>query len=112
MSATTHRKARKDGKARKFYTNEADYRGESTATFSKYADPSDDRLWTLPVAVLELSPSADAARIEAGRRAILAIYGEHNYSPSLAAMASKYAEACLTAIGALSTPGKGRKGEG
>lgn len=100
----THRKARQDGKARKFYTNEADYRGESTATFSKYADPSDDRLWTLPVAVLELSPSADAARIEAGARAIARYYAGFHADSLMEFKA--VSRAVLTAIGALSTPGE------
>lgn len=106
---TKNLKSRQDGKARKFYTNEADYRGESTATFSKYADPSDDRLWTLPVAVLELSPSADAARIEAGAKAIakaegwLDNWGNFGHSTSVAL---EHARTVLTAIGALSTPGK------
>ena len=57
------------GQARKWYTNAADFLGESTATISRHADPSDDREWTHPVHVISASQEAHEAMVSDGLRA-------------------------------------------
>jgi hypothetical protein len=120
------RKARQEGKGRKFYAF-TDYNGKchvvNDADRLKMRSPNDSIPDYIPVAVLPLNEQADAARIEAGAKALYRI------SPLRSEFSQKripwgklskpwqrnyitQSRVVLRAIGALSTPGKKKKGEG
>jgi hypothetical protein len=123
---TTTRKARQEGKARKF-----------TPSVKRWAYPYQDGHivtdvppltedlkagWCKAVAIFDLNEQADAARIEAGARAMYYRYysrpqmqvkgmakGAYNWESEPNWLKDDYkhqARALLSAIGALSTPGK------
>ncbi len=121
---TTKRKARQEGKGRVMYCCAADFAEHKGTAFQPFECTESPTTFghTTPVAVLTLSESADAARIEAVRKALSrnAIapinYRFDNKAESWAewrtrirALEYAQATACLTAIGALSTPARSTK---
>jgi hypothetical protein len=93
---TTTRKARQQGKALKAFSG-------GTANF--YTNKNHGIIWGDPVAVFDLNEQADAARIEAGALA-MAKRRNWNNAHFIKQKYLDYSRLALTAIGALSTPGK------
>lgn len=94
----------------------ADFQRERTITCSKSEDPSVDRQWILPIAVLDMRPPAVEEMVERAAKACFEVgfrSGEvwEDAAPMMKIAARIEAEAALTAIlGPLPTASRAKRG--